>query len=157
MKSWLSGGMLAATIALPMLSGAAWADDFKCSNATLQGDYAFGVTNYNAPIHVAAGIKHFDGNGNMTQQDYRGNTTPIELSKPGLESGTYTLNSDCSGILTTEVANGTIKALIVVYEGGRYIHEVVGTLTSTMGTDIPVQTSADDWKIAPDSSTQNQQ
>jgi hypothetical protein len=159
-NSWNLKGMLAAAIMLPALGGAAWADDFKCSNAPLQGDYAFGVTNYNAPqIHVAAGIKHFYGNGKMTQRDYRGNTLPIQLSDPGQESGTYTLNPDCSGILETQVANGTITALIVVYEGGRYIHEVVGTLvpTGSMPPGIPVQTSADDWKIAPDSSTQNQQ
>ena len=160
MKSWLFQGMLTAAIALPALSGAAWADEFKCSNATLQGDYAFGVTNYNAPqIHVAAGIKHFYGNGKMTQRDYRGNTLPIQLSDPGQESGVYTLNPDCSGILETQVAGGTITALIVVYEGGRYIHEVVGTLVPPGGMPpgVAVQTAADDWKIAPDSSTQNQQ
>ena len=52
MKSWFSGGMLAAAIALPALSGAAWAggsDDFGCSNATLKGEYAFGVTAYTPP------------------------------------------------------------------------------------------------------------
>ena len=49
MKSWLHGGTLVAAIALPALSGAAWAggtDDFGCSNATLKGEYAFGVTSY---------------------------------------------------------------------------------------------------------------
>ena len=53
MKRWFSKGILAAAIALPALSGAAWAggsDDFGCSNATLKGEYAFGVTNYTSPI-----------------------------------------------------------------------------------------------------------
>ena len=50
MKRWLFQGMLAVAIALPALSGVAWAggtDDFGCSNATLKGEYAFGVTDYN--------------------------------------------------------------------------------------------------------------
>jgi hypothetical protein len=156
MKSWLSGGMLAATIALPALSGAAWADDFTCSDATLQGEYAFGVTNYNAPqIHVAAGIKFFDGKGNMTQQDYRGDTTPVKLSDPGQETGQYQVSSNCSGILVTQVASGTVEVLFVISDGGRHIHEVVASLTPTGSmTPVPVQTSADDWKVAPE---QNQQ
>jgi hypothetical protein len=155
MKSWLSGGMLAATIALPALSGAAWADDFTCSNATLQGEYAFGVTIYNAPqIHVGAGIKYFDGAGHMKQQDYRGDTSPIQLSDPGQEVGRYQVNPDCSGILDTQVASGEVIVLFVISDGGRHIHEVVGQLTPTGGQPIPVQTIADDWKVAPD---QNQQ
>src|SRR5438105_6999344 len=59
MKSWLWKGTLAATIALPALSGVARAggtDDFGCSNATLKGEYAFGVTDYTLP-QVVAGIK----------------------------------------------------------------------------------------------------
>ncbi len=44
MKSRLWKGMLAATIALPALSGVVWAqstDNDGCTNATLKGDYAF--------------------------------------------------------------------------------------------------------------------
>ena len=72
MKSWLFQGMLTAAIALPALSGVARAggtDDYGCSNATLKGEYAFGVTNLTIP-QVVAGIKVFDGNGNLTQRDY---------------------------------------------------------------------------------------
>jgi hypothetical protein len=83
MKSWLLGEMFAAAIALPALGGAAWAggtDDFGCSNATLKGEYAFGVTNYTPapppspppPTEVVTGIKVFDGQGNLTQRDYAG-------------------------------------------------------------------------------------
>ncbi len=49
MKSWVCKRIVAATIALPALSGVAWAggtDDYGCSNATLKGEYAFGGTNY---------------------------------------------------------------------------------------------------------------
>jgi hypothetical protein len=62
MKNWFFKGMLVAGIVLPALTGAARAggtDDFGCSNATLKGEYAFGVTNFTIP-QVVAGIKVFD-------------------------------------------------------------------------------------------------
>ena len=106
MKRWLSKEILAATIVLPALSGAAWAggsDDFGCSSATLKGEYAFGVTAYtpaglpNGPPQVVAGIKVFDGNGNLTQRDYIGDGVPAEFAPSGQEKGTYAVNSDCTG------------------------------------------------------------
>ena len=100
---WLSGGMFAAAIGLPGLSGAAWAggaDDFGCSNATLQGEYAFGVTVYTPPpslnisTEVITGIKVFDGKGNLTQRDYVGdNLAGDDFAPPGQETGTYEVNS----------------------------------------------------------------
>ena len=110
MKSWLFQGMLAAAIALPALSGVARAggtDDFGCSNATLKGEYAFGVTAYtppglpNGPPMVVAGIKIFDGNGNFSQRDYIGDSLRTmnqkDFSPKGQETGAYTVNSDCTG------------------------------------------------------------
>ena len=97
MKRWLSKGILTATIVLPAASGTAWAgesDDFGCSNATLKGEYAFGVTAYtppgppNGPPQVVAGIKVFDGNGNLTQRDYIGDGVPAEFAPAGQEKGT---------------------------------------------------------------------
>jgi hypothetical protein len=158
MERWLFQGMLAAAIMLPALNAAAWADDFSCSNATLQGEYSFAVTNYNAPqIHVALGIKHFDGKGNMIQQDYRGNTTPIEFSPPGQETGTYQVSPDCTGELKTQVSGGVVDVLFVISNGGHHIREVVASLMPTGSTQsIPVQTSADDWKVAPYQEDQQQ-
>ena len=72
MKSWLWKGMLAAAIALPALSGTAWAqstDDDGCTNATLKGDYAFAVTGWSFPPgqpptpQFVVGIGRFDGRG----------------------------------------------------------------------------------------------
>ena len=146
-------GMLAAAIMLPALGGAGLADEFTCSAATLQGQYAFGV-NIVSQQSVGLGWKYFDGNGNFVQHDYRGNTTPIQFS--GEETGTYKVSSDCTGSLTTQVAGGgSVKVLFVISDGGRHIHEVVGSLT-VAGSNVPVQTSADDWKVAP-SATENRQ
>ena len=104
MKSWFLKGTLAAIIAVPMLSGAASAggtDDYGCSNATLKGEYAFGVTGYVPAPQVVAGIKIFDGQGNFSQRDYIGDSlrtmNQTDFAPKGQEQGTYTVNSDCTG------------------------------------------------------------
>ena len=168
MKSWFWKGMLAATIILPALSSAAWAggdDDFGCSNATLKGLYSFGVTNYtpppsqNIPTKVTTGIKVFDGQGNLTQRDYQGdNLAGPDFSPVGQETGTYQVNSDCTGSMTINLnvpnvpsgtSSGVIDIMFVISDGGRHIHEVVSQATppGSTGPTHPTQTSADDWKV----------
>jgi len=160
MKRRLTKGTLLAAIALPALSGVARAggtDDYGCSNATLKGEYAFGVTNLTIP-QVVAGIKVFDGNGNLTQRDYIGDSVPAEFAPKGQERGTYTVNPDCTGSMVINLnvpgappPNGVIQILFVISDGGRHIHEVVSQLTPPFSSaPEPVQTSADDWKVASD-------
>ena len=161
MKGWLTRATLLAAIALPALGSTARAggsDDFGCSNATLKGEYAFGVTNLTTP-QVVAGIKVFDGNGNLTQRDYRGYSTPAEFAPKGQETGTYTVNSDCTGSMVINLnafgvppvttQGGMIGILFVISDGGRHIHEVVSeNIPPGAHGPVPVQTSADDWKVA---------
>ena len=142
MKSWLFQGMLAAAIALPALSGFAQAggtDDFGCSNATLKGEYAFGVIDYTVP-QVVAGIKIFDGNGNFSQRDYIGDSLRTmnqkDFSPKGQEKGTYTVNPDCTGSVVINLnapvpmgSTGVINIMFVISDGGRHIHEVVSEFT----------------------------
>ena len=85
MKRWLSKGALAATIVLPALSGLARAggtDDFGCSNSTLKGEYAFGVTAFTPvyPPQVVAGIKVFDGRA--ISRSAITSATPYQPSSP---------------------------------------------------------------------------
>jgi hypothetical protein len=165
MKSWFLKGTLAAIIALPALSSATRAggtDDYGCSNATLKGEYAFGVTNYLLP-QVVAGIKIFDGHGNFTQRDYIGDSLRTmnqkDFAPKGQEQGTYTVNPDCTGSMVINLnatvpmgSTGVIHIMFVISDGGRHIHEVVSEFTppgSTTGP-VPTQTSADDWKVASD-------
>jgi hypothetical protein len=165
MKRWLAKGTVLAAIALPALSGPAWAggnDDFGCSNATLKGEYAFGVTAYtpaglpNGPPQVVAGVKFFDGQGHLTQRDYIGDSVPAEFAPRGQERGTYTVNPDCTGSLTINLnvpgsppGTGIIKVLFVISDGGRHVHEVVSELIPPFSAGpVPTQTSADDWKVA---------
>ena len=83
---------------MPALSGAARAqntDDDGCTNATLKGDYAFAVT---GPQFVV-GIGRFDGKGGFTQVDYISDSlrTTGAISFRGGETGSYTVNPDCTG------------------------------------------------------------
>jgi len=167
MKGTLRIGIMAAAIAVPTLSSAAWAggtDDFGCSNATLKGEYAFGGTDYtpaglpNGPPGVFAGISFFDGNGHFTQRDYAGNSVPAEFAPPGQETGTYTVNSDCTGSAELDLnvpvssgSTGVITFLFVISDGGRHTHGVTAELIPPGSTTaVPTQTSVDSWKVAPD-------
>ena len=168
MKRRLAKATLLSAIAFPAFSGAAWAGgnvDFGCSNAVLKGEYAFGVTNYTPapplngsaplPTSLVAGIKVFDGQGNFTQRDYQGdNLAGPDFAPPGQETGTYQVNSDCTGsmVINLNVPNvpsgtssGVIDIMFVIANGGRHIHEVVSQFTPPgYSTPQPTQTSADD-------------
>jgi hypothetical protein len=130
-----------------------------CSDATLRGQYAFGVTGYTPP-GVVAGIKVFDGEGGLTQRDYQGDSlrTTGETELATGETGTYTVDSNCTGTMVINLnapvpsgSTGVIKILFVISDGGRHIHEVVAEFTppGSLGP-VPTQTSADDWKVWPD-------
>ena len=80
---------------------------------------------------------------------------------PGQETGTYQVNSDCTGsmVINLNVPNvpsgtssGVIDIMFVISDGGRHIHEVVSENTppGPTGPLHPTQTSADDWKVASD-------
>jgi hypothetical protein len=169
MRRWIAKATVIAAIALPVLSGVAQAHDFGCSEATLKGEYAFAVTAYtppglpNGPPQVAAGIKVFDGEGNLTQRDYigdslrtRGPLFGADFAPKGQESGTYIVNRDCTGSMeihlnvpNTPVPHGLLEIRFVISGGGRHIHEVVAAFTPPgFTTPQPTQTSADDWKVA---------
>ena len=154
--------LLLAPILSPALSGTVWAgggDDFGRSNETLKSEYAFGVTNYAFPL-VTAGIKVFDGKGNFTQRDYRGDslrlTGQTDFAPEGQETGTYAVNSDCTGsmVINLNVPNtppphGVINTVFVISNGGRHIHDVVSEFTPPgFTTPQPTQTSSDHWKDA---------
>ena len=149
----------AVSLASITFGGAAWAgsDDFECSNATLSGEYAFGVTAYTPPdtTDVTAGIKVFDGQGDFAQRDYPGDSLrtkgQTDFSPPGQETGTYMVNPDCTGEMMLNLSPGHVLEIrFVISNGGRHIHEVVAELTPPgSSAPVPIQTSADDWKVAP--------
>jgi hypothetical protein len=123
-----------------------------CSNATLHGDYAFTVsgqifTPTGALVDTRAGVAmtHFDGLGDLTQNDYVMSSS-ADGASPGPsdpltgfhtnETGSYTVFPDCTGEMEIDgpaPPDGTggvvIKLKIVLYDGGRGIHTVVTSLT----------------------------
>ncbi len=78
-----------------------------CSVATLQGDYLYSVrqdsrsdlTDPRLPL-VAAGVRAYDGEGNLFQVGTvsRGGA----ITQHEVATGTYTLDSDCTGTMTIE-------------------------------------------------------
>ena len=131
MKRCISKAVLLAAITLPALSNASWAqrsDDFGCSNATLKGEYAFGVTNYtppglpNGPPEVVTGIRFYDGKGHFTQRDYLGNSIPEISAKILLEVCNLGNDQDRALIQTAtyrqQVAKAVVRGLLAYYEQG---------------------------------------
>ena len=108
----------AAEQALPTLEKAL---DSDCTVETLNGDYGIsisgtrpappplsGIPNYvpgTIEQVIGVGVRTFDGRGNFTQTtNEKGALSGILV--PNLSaSGTYTVNSDCSGTLTLHIPN----------------------------------------------------
>lgn len=153
MKSRLRHGMLAAAIALTALSGVARAHDNNgCSNATLQGDYAFSVLTVATAggPNVVVGLGTFDGSGGFSQIDYPGDglrTMNLTTFRTG-QTGSYTVNRDCTGFMTINLgaAVGFVTNAIVISDGGRSIHAVVAEI-KVGGTAVPTQARVDFWSV----------
>ena len=106
------------------------------------------------------GIELFDGKGHFTQRDYQGDSLrtrgQADFSPKGQETGTYTVNPDCTGsmVINLNVPNtppprGVIKTVFVISDGGRHLHDVVAEFTPPGFTEPqPTQTSSDAWKVA---------
>jgi hypothetical protein len=81
---------------------------YKCSNATLEGRYAnighgFAAPPPNPPLPFATvSLMTLDGAGNLTNKVTRSNNGQISR---GVDSGTYTVNADCTGTLTIATPN----------------------------------------------------
>jgi hypothetical protein len=157
MNSRFLKGMIAAAIALPGLSGAALggSDDLGCSNATLKGAYAFSVLTVAAPQgvpNVVVGLTTFDGRGGLTQMDYPGDSG-LSAFRTG-QTGTYIVNSDCTGFSTVNLGGGAVvETAFVISNGGRSTHGVVAEFTLE-GTAAPIQSRVDGWKVASEQDTE---
>jgi hypothetical protein len=102
----------------------------SCNDLTIKGSYAFAVHGQiftpNGPLLVDGIAKTtFDGNGNLTQVDAVAVSGHIALVwRPG--TGTYTLNSDCTGTMTlVNQDQPPLHLAILVSHAGDIIHTVV--------------------------------
>jgi len=98
-----------------------------CSNRTLLGDYGAliegTILGPNLPLRTLA-MFHFDGEGNMTSVDHvvLNGVPPDQEWRPG--SGTYTVNSDCTGSAAI-TAEPPIPLHFVIVNHGKEIRGVV--------------------------------
>jgi len=114
---------LTAVAALTLsFSPTAKADDKGCSNASLQGTYGYtSIGTITAPPDIAGpvaevGTQTFDGRGNTTATatlSSNGTLFPLTIT------GTYTVNPDCTGTFTLQVApfGITVDVLFVIDDG----------------------------------------
>jgi len=117
-------------LTLALATSSAVTANASCNDSTIKGSYAFSIHGQiftpNGPLLVDGIAKTtFDGNGNLTQVDAVAVNGQIPLVwRPG--TGTYTLNSDCTGTMTlVNQDQPPLHLAIVVSHAGDIIHTVV--------------------------------
>ncbi|QCP52669.1 hypothetical protein FAZ95_26335 [Trinickia violacea] len=147
----------ATAVALLSFSGAAQADGL-CSNATLKGPFGFtghgeilGLIGSDGTVHPYAAslilddvaLVTFDGKGHFSRTDFGvigGLPKGGQLTFNPYQSGTYTVNSDCTGTMkVVYTAGGAVPAgvetdlNIVVTTDGTLIESVVYRAVTVSG------------------------
>jgi hypothetical protein len=115
-------------------SGYAQSNSESCNNKLIAGTYGFTVQGNKlggpGPVgpQVGVAMTEFDGNGGLSQIDTItiGGHLVSDFSHPRA-TGTYTVNSDCTGTFTLNFADGrpTVVVNFVVVNGGAEIDTVV--------------------------------
>ena len=137
-------------------------DNDGCSNATLNGDYAFRISGQimppTGPTREGVAMTHFDGNGSLTQRDFvMSNGVPLagpgQTDFAGGETGSYKVDPDCTG--TAEIdfpappgaTTGPVITLkFVLANHGRTIHTIVSKLVGP-GGPMPAAIHSDGEKM----------
>ncbi|MFL6465083.1 MAG: hypothetical protein ACJ73N_11830 [Bryobacteraceae bacterium] len=167
--------VLTGAVLLMALNGLATAEteNSACSNHTIKGDYAFTISgetlNLTGTTSVTKGLAltTFDGSGKLRQMDFvvnDGVPSPGDGNSltgfhfQGGETGTYTVNADCTGIAEIDLnvpvsygSKGVIKLVFVLSDHGNTIHTVVAEFTPP-GATMPVlgTTRSEGYKIKGD-------
>ncbi len=166
---WIRIAVSAGALLIPGITFGQIRGRDSCSNETLHGDYAFRVSgsilnSSGTPIVNREGVAmtHFDGKGGLTQVDFvMANGLPQAAPADPVtgfhvdESGTYTVNSDCTGAAVIHFpipANGTsgaeIDLMFVLSHDGRTIHTIVTKLIPpNTTTPVPVSIHSDAEKL----------
>ena len=116
----------------------------RCSNRTLHGRYALNIDGTiiagpNRLLLRGVAMREFDGRGNVSQVDF----TTINGAPAGADwrsgSGTYELNSDCTGTMEIVQSDGspTLRLRLVVADHGRTTYDSSeGNSTGATGTKV---------------------
>jgi hypothetical protein len=131
----------AAAVALAgttLLAPGAGAVTLPCSNANLNGAYSVKFEGYIGRLPLTgAGILVFDGNGNVTTASVLAFSRDNNVFQNVAASGTYTVNSNCTGAISLSVnlGNGQQSYDIAVNSTGFVgIQTDLGTSVSVVGT-----------------------
>jgi hypothetical protein len=154
--------VLSATAAALLAFGGTASAGGLCSNQTLKGPYGFSATGTVLGILDSGGALHafttpaplddvaiinFYGNGKFARTDF-GNVSGVpkggQTAFNPAQSGTYTLNSDCTGNMTISYDNGVVLVLqMVVDADSSEVRAIVstefvpGATTAADGTACP--------------------
>ncbi len=134
-----------------LMAPAIWAQNSPfqtvCTNSTLEGDFGFTVTGTRpsapvpgAPVEAIVGVAmtHFDGNGNLTQTDNIHGSINGFPAPDRKGTGTYTINSDCTGTMTLEnTGSPTLTLRIVVVDDGNEVRTAVVDPTANVRPATP--------------------
>jgi hypothetical protein len=143
MKTWFCKGTLASALVCLTLGNAALAQAGSCSNASLKGKYGQTISGNLLPgpgvvlPQNGVAMTNFDGKGKFTQKDFVVISGSPTSSNFAGETGTYKVDSDCTGIATINYPDGsTIELKLVVVNQGREFRTVVSGLTMA-GSPVP--------------------
>jgi hypothetical protein len=147
MKSKYASVLSAAAVVLSVFCGTAHAAQQGCSAATLKGAYAFRAHGEVLGYIDSAGTLHaftttlilddvsiftFDGSGSFARTDFgniNGSPKNGQTAFNPNQSGTYTLNSDCTGSMTLTYTgqNITLGLEMVVGDDGTLVYAIIST------------------------------
>jgi hypothetical protein len=153
MKTWSCKRTIAITVACLTFGGAALAQGGSCSNASLKGKYGQAISGELLPApgvvlpQNGVAMTTFDGNGKFTQVDFVViNGAPVASGFQS-ETGTYSINSDCTGTATINYSNGAwIDLELVVVNQGHEFRTVVSQLTQGAGP-VPVNIGSNGVRV----------
>jgi hypothetical protein len=154
MKTWFCKVTLAAAVACLTLAAASTAYAASCSNASLKGRYGQTISGQILPGNGVVlpqngvAMTNFDGNGKFTQVDFVviDGTNQSSKFQTG-ETGTYKVNSDCTGSARINYKNGGwIDLELVVVNQGREFRTVVSVLNMG-GNNVPANIGSSGTRV----------
>jgi hypothetical protein len=153
MKASICKATLTAALACLTLGGASLAQAGTCSDASLKGKYGQTISGQLLPgpgvvlPQNGVAMTDFDGNGTFTQTDFvviDGSPTSSGFES---ETGTYHVNSDCTGTAIIHYSDGSeIDLALVVVKQGREFRTVV-TFLSMGGHPVPTNIGSNGVRV----------
>jgi hypothetical protein len=154
MKTLFCKQTVVAAVACLTLVAASTAHAAACSNASLKGKYGQTISGEILPgpgvvlPQNGVAMTNFDGNGKFTQVDFVviNGTNQSSKFQTG-ETGTYKINSDCTGTATINYPDGSwIDLELVVVNQGREFRTVVSALNMG-GNAVPANIGSSGMRV----------